>query len=194
MNNTVKKINLSLQFENFLSDMYGKINYHGSVGWTEFSTYKKHILKLSNSLKSAIEINIQDIDALHYKSLLDRIEILEKEVRESGSVEELGQSVVLRMFQLVFLLVGDTPNNWDLKKKTHKTHFSLKKHRGIHYSQSLEQKFNSIIDNAPSNQFSEMKYSKQMLLNSFTTEHNRDFKRFLDWHKKSFPETHLTVI
>ncbi|MEP2298428.1 hypothetical protein, partial [Algoriphagus sp.] len=87
----MEKINLSLQFENFLSDLYGKINYHGSVGWTGFSAYKTHILKLSNSLKSAIEINIQDIDALHYKSLLDRIEILEKEVRESGSFDELGQ-------------------------------------------------------------------------------------------------------
>lgn len=188
------KIYLSLQFENFLSDLYGKTNCHGLVGWTGLSSYKKHILKISNSLKSSIEINLEDIDSAHYKSLIDKLNMLEEEVRESRSFEEIGQSIVLRLFQFVFLILGDIPDNWHLAKKTHKSHFSLKKHRRIHYSQSLEQKFNLIIKQAPTDQFADLKYSKQMLLNSFSTEHNRNYKRFLDWHKERFPEIHLRVL
>lgn len=190
----MNQIYLSLQFENFLSDLYGKSNYHGTVGWTSFSSYKKHLLKITKSLKSAIDLNVQDIDAAHQNSLNNKLEMINHDISKAKSFEELGQFVVLRLFQLIFLLLGDIPKNWELQKKTNHTHFSLQRHRGIHFSQTLEQKFNSIIDNAPINELSQSKYSRQMLLNEFVSSHNRNMKKFLEWHKHNFPETHLKLI
>jgi len=187
-------IYLNLQFEHFLCDLYGKANYHGTVGWTSFSSYKKHILKISKSIRSAIDLNVQDIDACHLKSLNNKLENLDLGISESKTFEELGQIVALRLFQIIFLLLGDIPKNWGLEIRTNHKHFSLQRHRRIHFSQTMEQKFNSIIDNAPSNEFSETKYSRQMLLNVFGSTHNRNFKKFLEWHKDNFPLEHLNVV
>jgi hypothetical protein len=178
-------IYMPLEFENFLSSVLTKKNYHWTVWHRTFSEWKIIHKKLINYLKSVIDKNIIS-DNSHIKQLEYLIIQYEENIKKSKTFDLLNVQTLKYLYMIIFVIIWDTPNNWFKKPQSKNKVFN--KCRTIFYKQDIEQKIEVIQKEMP-------KYST--LSSDDIWEKRKYFwlnsEKFMKWFKLEYPKIYCEL-
>jgi hypothetical protein len=179
-----------------LSELYGKqLHYEISI---KFVDYQKTLLKIINTVEKAIKENISDTDEYHKKVLFNRIESIKSSNKSTQKRKEtFEQSIIAQLFEIIFLLMGELPNNigrsLDGKKElTNSHHWILNRYRNIVYTQSYAQKKNLIFDYYSLGANSNSKIKKNYLSKKYI-EFKQSDRHFISWFKTEHPVEYISI-
>ena len=174
------RVFLSDSFEYLLRYLYGQ-NYRFYFESITFTKWKQLLGKITNSIETSIDNTVEIIDKKHRKDMVNICRITQEQISKSENLNDLNENTILCLIKLVFYLLGEIPDHWDLEKVNKPKHWKLNSHRQIMYYQSNEHKVNLIIDNAPPIDQSN-EYNKSYLMEKLHKEFHRDYTKFLDWY------------
>jgi hypothetical protein len=179
-----EEINLSDSFEILLKSLYGDSKYHQYAGFKTSTEWKYCIEKIIKSIELSLQNTIEISDKEHKNTLIKHCTDLREKISGTNDLNELNEKIILGLMNLVFSLIGDRPDHFELKKVNSTNHWKLNKNRQLMYYQSNEHKVNLIIEKAPQiGQFSDEKYNKNFLIRKLQFDFNGNFTTFLDWYK-----------
>jgi hypothetical protein len=173
-----------------LKRLYGKHKFlQYCSGYKTSQQWKETINEIFIAIEKCITNTIDCDDYTHKEELLALCCIAQQEITKAKTINKINITSILYLSKLSFNLIGDMPDNWDKKKVNKNQHWQLNAHRQIIYYQSNMHKANLIIDKAPSvNESSE--YNNCSLSNKLHYDFNKDYARFIDWHKITYKEKH----
>jgi hypothetical protein len=190
-----EEILLSDSFEIFLKFLYGSRYYHQIGGYKSKSEWKKVILKIINSIEKSIRLTIENTDSAHKTNLINKCQYIRDKLSKARNLNEINEKTILGLFRLVFLLIGDEPNNWEFDKPYHSNHWTLNKKRQVVYIQTAKQKAELILKKASKyDDLKEDSFNYHSLHNKLFYDLNGDYQRFIDWIKKNYTEKYLEII
>jgi hypothetical protein len=174
-----------IEFEYFLSNIFGQQIYHWFVWRKTFIKFKNTNIKLIKFLKNVIEININS-DITHINNLNNLINKYWNKIKESKAFDDLNITNIKYLYKIIFEIIWKNPNNWNAKYQNRNKY--LKKFRSINYSQNIIQKI-EIIQEEISNYTkltSEDIWSKRLdfWLNS---------EKFMEWFKENHSEVYCKL-
>jgi len=140
-------------------------------------------------LGKAIELNIST-DKKHSKEIQFALEKLERSFKD----EDFEPLYIIGLFQIIFLILGDLPNNWRRKVNIGRS-FSLNAKRELIYNRNLDHKINTILSaHIQDEKFSE-EISSSNLTNLFRkeTKNNVRSREFIEWYSDKFPNLYSTL-
>ena len=177
-----------------MSALFGKLNYHGYVGGVSKATWKKDLRKVTKYIKKSIELSA-NTDSHHKSELLDACDRLEKELKESSTINQINAATIEKLIRLVFLLLGNIPDHWRRRSPWADRFWELDGHRTLSYTQSDEQKTYLIINNLV-----DIRKRYAITVEDYEDFHAVFYRRFkgkasefLGWFKKSYPETYCQI-
>lgn len=186
-------INVSLQFENMLSLLFGKDNHHGDVSNMSQRDWKKNILKIINAIERSISQNISFTDNFQ-KIELDRIiDQLKTKVSRSASIEQTNHDTILALTKIVFNILGRLPYNWDRKNTSRREIWELNDFRTIGYTQNYAQKANLIIHLSEYSDYNEGLPPKRELQRKLYMDLKGNHIEFIEWFKENYPSSYLKI-
>lgn len=189
----LEKIFLSNSFEVLLKHCYGR-KYHQYCGEKTKAEYSKVLLKLVNSIKTGVEINIEQVDNKHKQDLIDKCDNIINGIEQASSVNEISEKMVVGLVRITFGLLGNQPDHWNRKKVNNAKHWRLNQYRQITYISSLEQKVNLIIDSAPPIGIASADdYNSTALRRKLHRDFNGSHAKFLEWFKSEFKDGYLRL-
>jgi len=190
-----EEILLSDSFEIFLKFLYGRKYYHQISGFKSKLEWKKVILKIVNSIERSIILTIDNIDSTHKTNLINDCQYIRDKISKSRNLNEINEKTILGLFRLIFLFIGEKPNNWNLDKPYHSSHWTLNKRRQVIYIQSAKQKAELILEKAPNNDdFKEDTFNYHSLHKKLFYDFNGDYQKFIDWIKINHTEKYLEIL
>jgi len=187
--NTVKDINLSFLFR----QLYGEHGCFEPYHEISLKDYKKHILKMIDTIKSSIAQTITAVDNHHLKQLLIQIENCKIEIKKAKSFELLFSIIITFQAKLIISFIGELPDNFGKRKVTNQpANWQLNTYRQIGYTQSREQKFELLRKLFKEGQLSDIykNYSEAVV------EYQRDHLKGEDlynWFKRSYPQKYIEI-
>jgi len=177
-------------FEILLKRLYGNRRYFQYCnGWKTSQKWQDAVIKIFIAIEKCIVNTIDCNDSAHKEELLSLCQTAQEEITKAKTINKINITSILYLSELSFNLIGDMPDNWNKKKINKNQHWQLNAHRQIIYYQSDMHKANLIIDKAPLvNENSE--YNNCILSNKLHYDFNKDYTRFIDWHKMTYKEKH----
>lgn len=190
-----EEILLSDSFEIFLKSLYGRKYYHQTSGIKSKLEWEKMILKIINSIEKSIILTIENIDSTHKTNLINDCQYIRYHISNARNLNDINEKTILGLFRLIFLFIGEKPNNWELDKPYHSNHWTLNKRRQVIYIQSAKQKAELILEKAPNNDdFEKDTFNYHSLHKKLFQDFNRDYQKFLDWIKINHTEKYLEIL
>ena len=190
-----EEILLSDSFEIFLKYLYGRKYYHQISGFKSKSEWKKVILKIINSIEKSIRLTIENIDATHKTNLINDCQYIRDNISNARNLNEINEKTILGLFRLIFLFIGEKPNNWKFDKPYHSNHWTLNKKRQVVYIQSAKQKAELILEKASKNDdLREDSFNFHSLHKKLFYDFKGDYQKFIDWIKKNYTEKYLEIL
>jgi len=190
-NKAVKKCNNTVYIpdvtEYFFKTMFGRVKYHQRLSHDiSLTAWKKELTKLFKHLKKFISVNVDSTDKQHYNKLMEYCDLAFEVINISRGKDEVNISILTLLFKINFLLMGDLPYNEKIRNS--RNLWKLDRFRKITYCQTLEQKFELIMDKydlrkEPSG--SDFKKSFQYKLISKLHEFNQDYCKFIEWFREN---------
>lgn len=145
-------------------------------------------------IEKSIDITISNIDAKHKQDLKSSIEEIIKSIHSSDDLDELNQKIILGLFKMIMLFIGEIPDNYHLKKLNKTSHYSLNKNRQIVYLQTDEQKVKMIINNATQYDSDDTQsHNEYHLIKKLNEDFRGNYSRFLDWYRMEHTEKYLSL-
>lgn len=188
-----KEMHLSLQFENLLSILFGKENYHGEVGEIKNSVWKKHLLKIIIAIEKSISQNVTFTDGYQKKELEILISKLKSSISTSKTLNQTNQDVILFFTKIIFNILGRLPYNWDKKNTSRKEYWKLDNFRTLGYTQNYSQKANLILHLSDYSEYNEGMPSKRELQQKLYLELKNNELEFINWFKQNYPNSYLKI-
>lgn len=186
-------MHLSLQFENLLSILFGKENYHGEVGEIKNSVWKKHLLKIIIAIEKSISQNVTFTDGYQKKELEILISKLKSSISTSKTLNQTNQDVILFFTKIIFNILGRLPYNWDKKNTSRKEYWKLDNFRTLGYTQNYSQKANLILHLSDYSEYNEGMPSKRELQQKLYLELKNNELEFINWFKQNYPNSYLKI-
>ena len=121
-----------MPLETFARSLFGD-RYFGSVGWTDPTVWKRFYLDCVEVLQGSFSRSVGSIDGPHRKQVEDELKILHRQLKQAKHKDQMHTVLVVRLFRLVFLLMGRLPYHVRGKRRT------LNTFRTLSYSQTEEQ-------------------------------------------------------
>ena len=176
-----------------MSALFGELNYHGYVGGVSKATWKKDLRKVTKYIKKSIELNA-NTDSHHKSELLETCDRLEKELKESSTINQINAATIEKLICLVFLLLGNIPNHRRKRSPYADRFWELDGHRTLSYTQSDEQKAYLIINLVDINKRYAITVEDYKDLQAvFYKRFKGKASKFLGWFKKSYPEIYCQI-
>ena len=183
-------IQIPLQVEHFLSNMFGKDSTHGLAGSSTKSDWTRLCKRLISHLEKYIEQNVYT-DRIH----MNRIQMQIGNLRASlaANVRSAREPLLFTTFcKLCLLLMGDLPNHWRKKVVNRSKYFRLNQRRSLIYIQSRQQKVNLIVRECTDGQFAgRFSDDKKEQMRRNTSKMDND--EFLEWFQNSHMALHLEL-
>ena len=127
--------------------------------------------------------------------MLKECEYFKEMVSKSKDLNKINEKAILGLIKIIFELIGERPDNWELDKVNNKKHWKLNKSRQIMYIQTNKQKAEQFIKFAPVlNESNENTYNKELLRNKLFVVFNKDYQRFLEWLKVEHSDKYNEII
>ncbi len=183
---------IPIEFEHFLSELFGQNSHHGFVGEHSLSVWRRELIKIVRTIRRAVKINI-DTDAFHRDDMVRRCDLTIESIKKAGTSDEVNAAMIKFSVRLNFMLMGDLPDNWDRKSISHESALTFNKHRKIAYVQNNEQRANLIMS-LPSkwNYKDRVPDNLELWLKRFR-EFDGDTEKFLIWFKLNYTEVYLEL-
>jgi hypothetical protein len=182
-------INLSDSFETLLRYLYGGHNFRYDSGLKTCAEWKHRMIKIIDSIEFSIDKTIEISDRKHKAQLLSICKNTKEEISKVSNLNGLNEKTILGLIKLIFYLLGDRPDHFDLQKVNKSDHWRLNSHRQIMYYQNNEQKVRLIIDQAPQiDEWNDGVYNRNILIAKLHRELSGDHAKFLDWYKDEYPD------
>jgi len=182
-NNMVKEpdsIYLDLRFENLMSDIYGRGGHSCGAGPISISSWKKQLLQLVRTIKTAIRKNVNGDDS-HRKYMMQRCDDALIATRYSKSKSELCSNAVSITVELIFHLIGNFPHN----RKSRRTHPSqvtdLSTYRTFSYTRTAKQRAKQITDYVYTKPEGKFDPTFEFLISKLKRDFSNDSDKFLEW-------------
>ena len=174
--------------------LYGEEAYFEMNDYPNFLTYKKQFVKLLNTLKIVIENNVNHADNEYKKRLIEVVEVANKKASNSTEGVILFQIIIECQTKIVFMLIGNQPENFSSKKivTNNKHNWKLNKFRTIVYLQTEEQKEKYILDLMKKGKIREDFLKVRDFLDDFGSRSKRK-ETLLDFFKRKYPIDYLNI-
>lgn len=186
-----KKENVSvyvpMSFEYLMSSLFGQQFYHGYVGYLRLKRWKKDLIKILKTVRKTIEINI-DTDEFHKNELCSKCDLGIRKLKESKYKDQLDVNMVESLTRIVFMLIGDMPENSRKKSTANPKCWKLDQARKITYVQTLHQRVWLIMHRARIRGEKNPDYDE---LWEKHFEYRGDKRRFIEWYKEAYPDKYL---
>jgi len=187
--NTVKDINLSFLFR----QLYGEHGYFEPYHEISLQDYKKHILKMIDTIKASIVQTIVAVDSHHLKQLLMQIENCKIEIRKARSFGLLFSIAITFQSKLILNLIGELPENFGKRKVTNQpSNWRLNKYRQIGYTQSREQKFELLRKLFKEGQLSNISKNYSEAIIKYQSDHLKG-EDLYSWFKRLYPQKYIEI-
>ncbi len=177
-----------MSFEYLMSSLFGMQFYHGFVGYLRLTIWKKELIKILKAVKRAIDLNI-DTDEFHRNELISRCDFGMRKLRESKYKDELDANMIESLIRIVFLLLGEMPENARRRSTSNPKCWKLDRARKITYVQTLQQKTWLILHLARKKCEKAPDYDE--LWEKLCVEYRGDHRRFIKWYKDTYPDKYL---
>ena len=182
-----ESVYLPISVEYLFTHLFGKLQYHGYVGETRLSVWRKDLLKAVKYLRRSIELNVST-DARHMRALLGHCDSLTSDLKSASSANFLNVAVVEHLIRLSFELLGRMPNHWERKSPYSDRFWQLDGHRSVQFHQSAEQKAAMLINMVDIDKRLEIgPHEFRNLHDAFYRGSKGDPATFLQWFKSKFP-------
>lgn len=175
-----------MSFSHLIHNLYGDKDYRLIHTTHNFRDAKKYFLKITKSIKFAIEETITIADNYHKQELLNTITESEKLIKLSESFDSLDQQMVSFQSELIFLLIGLMPHRWQRQKViNNRSSWKLDDYRQIQYTQNIDQK-EKLIFNAVQGKYKDKFGSwNEFLDNIYYKQCHHDPDELILWFRKN---------
>ncbi len=187
-----QKMYAPMEFEYLLSYLFGKLNYHGYVGFKELNEWKKINRKVMNTVRKAICINTDTSDEWHKRELLKRCDLALDGIKGARSKDELNGKFISDLVHIIFELMGGFPDHWKYKGTSNPKCWKLNRFRSVNYSQSDEQKF-AIIDRIITQRIFKEIPDSSKLWTVYAIDMKRNKTKFLKWFKHKYNDVYRKI-
>lgn len=188
-----ERTNVPISVEYLFSALFGKVPYHGYVGTVSVTTWKKDLAKTGRWIKRAIELNART-DSFHRSELLETCDRMISNVEGAKSATEANMKVIESLVRVVFMLLGDMPDNWNQKSPYRNSFWRLDAHRSRQFSQSPVQKVRLLIDLVDRRQRVKLDLGEYgSLREAYADRSGGNPEQFLDWFKSEHPAAYCEV-
>ena len=191
-NSTNEEIYVNIDIENLLSSLFGKVNYHGDTGIMTTSVWKQRLIKIIGSIEKSILYNVNS-DTFHKDKLNLYCEKAKDEIKKSTNINQLNTETIYCLVKIIFYLLGDMPDNWDLKTTNKINHWKLDEYRTLYYTQSQEQKANLILNLSMNSAYDNILPEYSELSKKRFYEFNKNDTKFIEWFKETYPTVYMEI-
>lgn len=188
-----EKINISLQFENMLSLLFGKDNHHGDIGNMGNAEWKRNLLKIVKAIEKSVSQNVNFTDEYQRAEVYTILQQLKSKVSASKSINQTNHDTILGFTKIIFNILGRVPYNWEKKNTSKKELWKLNDFRTLGYTQNYTQKANLIIHLSEYVDYNEGLPPKRDLQKKLYMELNSNDFEFVEWFKECYPKTYLKI-
>src|SRR5947199_7277141 len=139
-----RRIYTDIDFEHFLSRLFGKRAYHGFVGEHSLSTWKKELTRIVRTVQRAIRLNV-DTDDFHRDDMLETCERAIQNIKAANLPDEASTAMIKFSVAINFMLLGQLPDHWENDHVSHTKYWKLDRYRKLIYIRTPEHKANLLI-------------------------------------------------
>jgi len=179
---------IELEYEHFLSSLFGSKSYHGYTDQQRFVTWRKDLVRVIKNLRRSIESTV-NTDPHHMSTLLQTCDRAIESVGSAHTASVASNRAIQFLASTAFMLVGHMPNYFFEDQPTHRNYWILDGERQIGYTQSMSQKAR-VIRNREKCGASGMD-SRMRPLDAKYREFGCDPVRFVEWIKENHPNIYL---
>lgn len=165
----------------FIEEVFGMKN---SLSNSPFDL-KNMCKRIIKTLRRAIFLNIIT-DKNHLKQINTSLHKLESSLKD----KDFEPLYIVALLELIFLLLGDYPNNWQKKSVSPDDCYSLNKRRSLIYYQNIKQKVFIIFKAHTEKEQLSKELPFWKLTSFFRKQHsNKNIycQEFIDWYSKNYP-------
>lgn len=173
-------IYIDLGFENLMSRLFGSSGHPCSAGRTPARHWKKQLLQLFRTLRTAIGKNVNG-DNPHKEHLMARCDIAIGAIKGATLKDEIACDSLQFAFEILFGLIGHLPNNRQKRRAHHSYVTSLARYRTFSYVGTARQKAQRVTDAAYYDRLASTEPNFDMLMNKLRQDFSDDPDRFLTW-------------
>ena len=102
--------------------------------------------------------------------------------------------MITNLTKIVFLLIGQVPNNWEKRKTNFNKEWKLDKYRNINYTSNYQQMTFLILDNYKTYSKSINGLSIKKLWDKLNYEFHNDYFKFINWFKNNHFDIYKKII
>lgn len=155
--------------------------------------YRKQVEKIMDILQYTISINLIQSDKLLSEELYLDIQMGKIELKNYRTIEQLSTSALATIMRIVFVLIGNVPENVD-RRVSKKSKYTLNKLRTIQYVQDNVQKANSVkyaIEHSYLDKY--VNGTEKQLIGGKYKELRYDADKYIMWVKENYPSVYLAL-
>lgn len=185
---TDNKIKLSFFAEDTLRYILGSFytNWHGyklkEKDW-------QHVLnKLLSKLEIAVKRNVTT-DYIHAEQIREQFENAKRKINEKVNSDP---DIIMALFRLCFVLIGDLPNNTDIRYANKNKYFDLNVKRSLHFLQNKNQKIKVILESSKYEPFNKF-YTYDDLISKLYLKFKSEPESFIDWYKSEYSQLYAKI-
>lgn len=191
-NQNVRRTNIKLDFH--LHSIYGNKAYKEIKDWHNVSTLKKYLTKILNTYRVAIESTITHTDNWHKTQIFSLIDKEKESLLSFQTFDEIDQSMITFQSELIFLLIGSMPDNWQSRNVTnHRRNWKLDGNRKIFYQQDNNQKMNLIFTVVSKGIYNDQLPDLDTLRRIYWRDCKKDPNTFIQWFKDKYPKPYIEL-
>ena len=187
MKKSPETIYVGLGFEGLMRTIYGASGHSSHAGHTEITSWKKPLLQVFRTLKTAIRKNINGDDRFK-EQLMARCDCAISAIKNAAFKDEITSDALAFSFEIIFSLLGRLPDNWS-SRRAHCSQVScLGNYRTLSYTRTALQKARQITDSAYKNRLKESDPSFETLIYKLRRDFHDDADHFLTWLREEHPD------
>ena len=180
-----------MSLEHFARNVFGN-KFFGSAGWTEISSWKMLYLDCLTLIANSFDRSVGFVDAHHRDHIFETIAKTSGKIRASKRKDDIHMWLIIGLFSLVFLLLGNLPRRMATNKKSHRKSFNFSGFRTLSYSQSSEQfgfLLRSRIEGDAKRFGFEDSFEAQMAYARWAKDQKKMKKKsaYVEWVRSTFP-------
>lgn len=187
------EVYVPIEVEHLLSVLFGKKHFHGHCGHLSLSTWKNDVLRINHAIRRAVELNLEGDDE-HRDKIAEQCGHLSDNLKTAKSADQANGIAIKHLTTLIFMLLGDMPNNWERRGTSHPDTWKLDRHRKVVYVRTTEQKANRIMELASDPEFKHLEFSKTELWLKRRGKFRNNAGAFVKWFRENFSDVYNSWI
>ena len=185
------ELNLDLRF--YIRALYGVNDYTKIKKGVSITSLKNAYLKITKSIRHAINETIVSTDSHHKKGLLADLDTYEIKIKQSKSFNHVNQYMIIILSKTVFGVLGGTADSSrsGIKFTNKQRYWRLNFCRQIIYLQSIEQKKNLLFEVIQTKYLTRFGSVNDFICKIYIEQCKNDPEIFLNWIKKNHSDIYL---